>query len=46
MKHLLIVIGVVGVTALWIWIKWSNAKGRVKDLGNGGIQTLFDKDSR
>jgi len=45
MKHILGVIAVLAVTGFWIWLKWSEAKRRVKDLGNGGIQTLFDKDS-
>jgi hypothetical protein len=46
MKHVLGVIGVLAVTAFFIWLKWSQAKGQVKDLGDGGIQTLFDKDSK
>jgi hypothetical protein len=46
MKHVLSVIAVMAVTAFWIWLKWSQAKSRVRDLANGGIQTIFDKDSK
>jgi hypothetical protein len=46
MKQILSFSAVLAVIALWIWIKWSQAKRQVKDLGNGGIQTLFDKSSK
>jgi|HubBroStandDraft_1064217.scaffolds.fasta_scaffold2524628_1 hypothetical protein len=46
MKHMLGVIVVLAVTAFWTWLKWLLAKGQVKDLGDRGVQTLFDKDSK
>src|ERR1700728_76493 len=45
MRHVLGVIGVLAVTAFLSWLKWSQAQGQDKDVGDGGIQTLFDKDS-
>jgi hypothetical protein len=46
MKYILGALVVIAVTALFIWIKWLSLKSRVKDLGNGGIQTIFDNDSK
>jgi uncharacterized PurR-regulated membrane protein YhhQ (DUF165 family) len=41
---------IVGLLALWIYLRWRSAKRvynrlRLGRLGNGGIQTLFDKKS-
>jgi hypothetical protein len=31
------------IVALWLWGKYHQAKTYAKDLGNGGIQKLFDE---
>jgi hypothetical protein len=46
-REVLGIILCVAVAAIWIWLQWAKAKlGYSKDLGDGGIQTLFDKDSK
>jgi hypothetical protein len=45
MKAILSAILVAVVTALWLWGKYHQAKAATKDLGNGGIQKLFDEEN-
>jgi hypothetical protein len=46
MKTLLSAIGGVLVAFLLIWAKYRQMKSYTKDLGDGGIQKIFDNDSR
>ena len=45
-EALSIVVGLL-VAGLWVWLKWWQAKKLyTRDLGDGGIQKLFDKNSK
>jgi hypothetical protein len=45
MKAILSAISVAIVTALWLWGKYHQAKAATKDLGDGGVQKLFDEET-
>ncbi len=47
MKALLIALVGIGVAVVWLCLKYGQAKSAYsKDLGDGGLQKLFDKDSK
>jgi hypothetical protein len=47
MRMLLKILVGVAIVALWVWLKYSQTKSAyARDLGNGGIQKLFDDDSK
>jgi hypothetical protein len=45
MKAILSAISVAVVAALWLWGKYRQVKAATKDLGDGGIQKLFDEEN-
>jgi hypothetical protein len=47
MKQVLSVVIGIAVAVVWIGLKWWQAKKLyTKDLGDGGVQKLFDKNSK
>jgi hypothetical protein len=34
--------GAIAGVAVLVYIRWKSLESRVKDLGNGGIQTIFE----
>jgi hypothetical protein len=47
MKAILSILSACAVAALWLWLKyWQAKKVYTRDLGDGGIQKLFDKNSK
>jgi len=47
MKVILSVLSACAVAALWLWLKyWQAKKLYTRDLGDGGVQTLFKKDAK
>jgi hypothetical protein len=46
MKTFLSAVLVALVAALWLWGKWHQAKTYTRDLGDGGVQKLFDEESK
>jgi hypothetical protein len=45
MKAILSAISVAVVAALWLWGKCHQAKAATRDLGDGGVQKLFDEEN-
>jgi hypothetical protein len=35
-------LGAIAGVAVLVYIRWKSLESRVKDLGNGGIQTIFE----
>jgi hypothetical protein len=35
------VLGAIAVAVLLVYLRWKSLEGRVRDLGDGGIQTIF-----
>jgi hypothetical protein len=47
MKEALSIIASLLVGGLFVWLKWWQAKKLyTRDLGDGGVQKLLDKDSK
>ena len=34
-------LGVLAMVVLFVYIRWKSLESRVRDLGDGGIQTIF-----
>jgi len=42
--HILQISGALILIGLYLYMRWKILMGRVKDLGDGGIQTIFKND--